>query len=83
MGIWDARTLTTIGIFIVTQIIIALVFGTKLGVKVDNLMHEFVGFKRDMKTDADSMRRDLQRIGERIANVEGRLSGRHNGSTDS
>lgn len=79
-GFWDFRTLVTIGIFIVSNLAIAIIFGARIGTKVDSLMGEFVGFKRDMKTDQDSMRRDLQRIGERIANVEGRLSGRHNGS---
>lgn len=79
---WDLRTLVTIAIFILTQALVGVIFGTRLGAKVDHLMGEFVGFKRDMKADSDSMRRDLQRIGERLANVEGRLSGRHNGASD-
>lgn len=80
MGLWDFKTLTTIAIFIVTQLGIALIFGSRIATKVDSLTGEFVGFKRDMKADLDNTRRDLQRIGERIANVEGRLSGRQNTS---
>ena len=85
--LWDSRTLITIGVFVVSQLLIAIVFGAKLGARFDALKEEFgslkgevVGFKRDMKSDIDAMRIAVGRVGERIANVEGRLSGRHNGS---
>jgi hypothetical protein len=71
MGPWDWKTLVTVVAFVVTQLGIAIVFGARLGTKVDSLKDEFIGFKRDTKNDLDNTRRDLQRIGERIARIEG------------
>ena len=67
----DWRALITIALFIMTQIGIAVIFGARLGTKVDSLREEFAGFKRDTKNDLESARRSLQSIGERIARIEG------------
>lgn len=74
----DSKTLMTAAIFLAGQILIALIYGARLGTKVDAFKDEFIGFKRDVNNVLTEIRKDVNRIGERTAHVEGRLAGSRN-----
>ena len=72
---WDWRILVPLSIFILGQIITGLIFGTRIGVKVDTILERFTLLEAKVDKKLEDMWQNMGRIDRTVSNIEGRLAG--------
>jgi hypothetical protein len=69
--VWDAKLWGPLIIFGIANVVTALVFGARLGTKVDDLLRRLAALDKMM----EFLSQNMGRLDRTVSNIQGRLSG--------